>query len=147
MKRYKHKRKACLPHTHNTCTCTVNIHVDVKAHPQRSGSAPEGCRIFIPSLPTDTSPHCYKLYTHQKVVRNPFLGLSAPENKQQTAKRSSGQCRFENADHVISHWSGEGAEFGAVPSENVRVVQPLTLPDLLKILITWTIRVTKILIT
>ena len=63
------------------------------------------------------------------------------------SKRSRGQCRFENADHVISHWRGEGAEFGAVPSENVRVVQPLTLPDSLKILITWTIRVTKILIT
>ena len=77
VKRYKHKRKAYLPHTPkciiSAFTCTVNIHVeDVKAHPQGSGSAPEGCCIFIPSLPTDTSPHCYKLYTHQKVVRNSF---------------------------------------------------------------------------
>ena len=48
VKRYEHKSKA---HTHNAFTCTVNIHVDVKAHPQRSGSAPEGCRIFIPFTP------------------------------------------------------------------------------------------------
>ena len=39
MKRYEHKRKACLPHTPkriiSAFTCTVNIHVDVKSEKRK----------------------------------------------------------------------------------------------------------------
>ena len=107
------QKKSVSP-SHTQCVsafmCTVNIHVeDVKAHPQRSGSAPEGCCIFIPSLPTDTSPHCYKLYTHPKVLRNPFHCSVSLCQLPKTENRKRGHnARYENADRVISHWRGGG---------------------------------------
>ena len=105
VKRYEHKRKACLPHTPkriiSAFTCTVNIHVeDVKAHPQRSGSAPEGCCIFIPSLPTLLQAIHSPEGSKESISLFSFF-LSAPEN----GKRGH-NARFENTDHVISHWRG-----------------------------------------
>ena len=66
VKRYEHKRKACLPHTPkriiSAFTCTVNIHVDVK-------SEKRNCTRGVPHIYPFT-PHGY-LPTLLQAIHSP----------------------------------------------------------------------------
>ena len=135
VKRYEHKRKACLPHTPkliiSAFTCTVNIHVDVKSEKRK-------CTRGVPHIYPFT-PHGY-LPTLLQAIHSPEGTKKSISDSFSSRKEMITWIRNRRSrDQLLE---GRGRSLGWYHlKRSSRSTFHLT-----KILIMWTIRVTKILI-